>query len=1341
MSSFELRDELEEIKSIKKYKINNEHDVSSMDQHEVDDILSRAVDAISQDFANVTDDETLDIYRSVLKGIMTSPQNIPPVFMTKILDSLASAFTAAVEDTTRYVDNFGPEELRERRQILETYAFLLHWFVMGADKYKGVAGAADGVSVVPKPRRGRGGKAAAAGRAKKGAEWSWVEQIEPTLELIVKALKIRSQRIWTTTADRETFLDPLMSPVYRVMENEAYMKFETIRANIFQAICLAVKHHNHSKAAQAKFKQLLGYSEGPADYIADLLAVLVNEYEQIAIGEEFLRMVAKSYQMRNAIVEIFGLLIRDQLQTAVDFKEVTPTVDPLYTALLQRTRDISSYVRSRAFQVIAKVIDVPQNGAFRNQRIKMALKANAALMDKTATVRKYALICLQKLIQTHTFATVKDGKEFTDLPKEAFAEQYEQFCADEKQHKAALKALAAPNEPPQGAPPKENEAEASQTPKKKKKSRKSRAEDDESMEVDGEGAEGEEAEDEEDVDDAADSIVSADGEPKPKAEEEPEVDISTLDLSGLNDAQQVRANHEIEKIEIAQKYKKYYGEALQFIGVVEYAMETACDLLGSKNKAEVLEAIELFRVAYMYKMSTAEIGMRRMIHLIWQKDNNAPPTTTGEEVVSTKGVRARLIDTYDSIYLTPQQQVEPHRRAKEVAKQLIVLTYSMSLAELTSLEELLRQMTDEGKVESEVIETLWLVYEDKRPLPAVQRRGAIILLGMFALSKPSIVRDKQSILLEIGLGKHGKADLQLAKYTCIALQRMTGFKKKVKGSLEDNRQRYAMSNPVFRRLIDVIETPTHDRAWFAFAEQAINAVYALAEKPEVVVERVIRDLTRRAFTSAPAADLGGSAPPPQPEQEKPQEEKDPDAMETDDEGTPTPTGEDRAATPQPQAAPGPSQPSAIPGGDAGDAFGLSQMFFVVGHVAMKHIVHLELIEREMKRKKQEQEMAAKQGASQAEKEDEIEQVAGNAEDDIGEHIKVVREEELLFGDRSLLRVYGPLLVYVCGSPQIYKDATLRAAATLSFAKFLCISGKFCEQHHMLLFKILETSRDPNIRANIVIGIGDLAVSFATIIDERLNALYMGLSADDLIVKKNTLMVLTHLILNGMIKVKGQLAEMAKCIEDGEQRVSDLAKLFFNELSTKDNAIYNNLPDMISHLSFGRFAVSEEVFQNTMRYIFTFVEKERQAESIIEKLCQHFKLAPDARRWRDIAFCLSLLPFRSEKSLKKLIEGLPHYKDKLHDEGVYSRFVEILAKAKLAKKNEQEITDFEKILDDNKQKGEEGQEFEKQVEKNKSKAKKRATTKEKAATTAPAKRATRTRKKTAAADDDDMFEDN
>jgi len=103
-------------------------------------------------------------------------------------------------------------------------------------------------------------------------------------------------------------------------------------------------------------------------------------------------------------------------------------------------------------------------------------------------------------------------------------------------------------------------------------------------------------------------------------------------------------------------------------------------------------------------------------------------------------------------------------------------------------------------------------------------------------------------------------------------------------------------------------------------------------------------------------------------------------------------------------------------------------------------------------------------------------------------------------------------------------------------------------------------------------------------------LYQGLSDTSASVKKNTLMVLTHLILNGMIKVKGQLGEMAKCLEDPDPRISDLAKLFFKELSTKDNALYNNLQDVISHLSVGKFKVDEESFEKTMRFIFTFIEK-------------------------------------------------------------------------------------------------------------------------------------------------------
>jgi len=63
-----------------------------------------------------------------------------------------------------------------------------------------------------------------------------------------------------------------------------------------------------------------------------------------------------------------------------------------------------------------------------------------------------------------------------------------------------------------------------------------------------------------------------------------------------------------------------------------------------------------------------------------------------------------------------------------------------------------------------------------------------------------------------------------------------------------------------------------------------------------------------------------------------------------------------------------------------------------------------------------------------------------------------------------------------------------------------------------------------------------------LIDENIGYLYQRLKDESLSVRKNTLMVLSHLILNGMIKVKGQIFEIAKCIQDPNVSISDLAKV-------------------------------------------------------------------------------------------------------------------------------------------------------------------------------------------------------
>lgn len=67
------------------------------------------------------------------------------------------------------------------------------------------------------------------------------------------------------------------------------------------------------------------------------------------------------------------------------------------------------------------------------------------------------------------------------------------------------------------------------------------------------------------------------------------------------------------------------------------------------------------------------------------------------------------------------------------------------------------------------------------------------------------------------------------------------------------------------------------------------------------------------------------------------------------------------------------------------------------------------------------------------------------------------------------------------------------------------------------------------------------------------------------VRKNTLMVLTHLILNDMVKVKGQISEMATCLEDKDSRICSLAKLFFLELSKKVKQSDNFGHKVIMHI--------------------------------------------------------------------------------------------------------------------------------------------------------------------------------
>ncbi|MBW0471967.1 hypothetical protein O181_011682 [Austropuccinia psidii MF-1] len=1048
---------------------------------------------------------------------------------------------------------------------------------------------------------------------------------------------------------------------------------------------------------------------------------------------------SENYVMRICLLEVFGKLIdalsqdedqqvsnppeprtaalnledHDELEHSPSVpkdKEKEPHVvklDGFFHLLFERFCDSNTFVRLKVVNIFEDIVKLPV--PFPKHRLRLAATAVRSLEDKSSQVRKHCITVLSKLIETHPYGVMHGGelgieewqarydtieKELSvfDLPANQVDEEIRKIMQDDASDAQTNGEENESNSQDSGdSTIRDNEIPTPQCDDTKEKMTDSQ------------------------------SLNSPSGKPGKKSRPtKTDMDAAAVD-------QQTALSHCDNNVLMKLRLtKKYYSDAIQFIQILQSAIPLIEKLLASKVKSEVLEAIYFFKTAWIYKINGAQSGIKRMLHLVWStenstveesnKDTGAGPEDGPKEVKEVKGVRFALLDCYQELYFAPLPReagetvsAYANRNITRIARNMIELTYHATLAELTSLEELMGVLMDRGYVHEDVIYKLWEVYSTSKDISKQQRRGAIIILGMLAAPRPNVVADNLDKLIVIGLGPIGKGDLVLAKYSCIALSRIGGSAKKVKGSLIDRNVRLPMDNPVFLKLADIIQTPNKDKGWFAMAEQALNTIYVLGDQPDPLCSEVLKTMALKVFQGPSEQSVL------------------PDMMEIDGQtiattnvdSTEFQTGNQDIAEERPlsSGAQVPDHQNTVRSTHSTssssvftNSFALSQVIFLAGHIAVKHLVYLELVEREFKRRKAEtDELKKKQKPQKTDHTDkdrevegeELDQVAGNVEDDIGDIIAHARERELLFGQRSLLGVFAPMSVQICGLPAVYKNETLQTAAALSLGKFMCVSAEFCEKHLMLLFKILETSKNPAVRSNIIIALGDIAVSFATIMDQHSDGLYKGLADNDLEVKKNTLMVLTHLILNGMIKVKGQLGEIAKCINDPDTRLSDLAQLFFDELSKKDhNAIYNNLPDMISHLSVGKHAVDAPLFQSVMNNIFKHLKKDKQSESIVEKLCQRFRLVSETRQWQDIAYCLSLLQFKSEKSLKKLVDGLPFYQDKLYDAEVFKCFEDILAKVKANKwaKEHADLIEFEKALRAQKEKGEEDMMMENKVQK-------------------------------------------
>lgn len=133
------------------------------------------------------------------------------------------------------------------------------------------------------------------------------------------------------------------------------------------------------------------------------------------------------------------------------------------------------------------------------------------------------------------------------------------------------------------------------------------------MDVDGEEGVGEDedAGGDTEEDEPAEMSVDEDGEDeegRPRKAQKLKPRKSQINVEAITQEQEVLAHLERSEFLKMKLKKKYCKEAINFIHQMEMATEVIVKLLGSKNKAEVLEAIEFFKTAHEYQLGGAQVS-------------------------------------------------------------------------------------------------------------------------------------------------------------------------------------------------------------------------------------------------------------------------------------------------------------------------------------------------------------------------------------------------------------------------------------------------------------------------------------------------------------------------------------------------------------------------------------------------------------------------------------------------------------------------------------------------------------------------------------------------------------
>uniref|UniRef100_A0A8D0HHA0 Condensin complex subunit 1 n=1 Tax=Sphenodon punctatus TaxID=8508 RepID=A0A8D0HHA0_SPHPU len=1114
----------------------------------------------------------------------------------------------------------------------------------------------------------------------KGTSFLWEEERQPLIQLLTQLLQLDLHRLWNHVVEEE-FVGLVTGSCYRILENPtiSHQKNRATREAVMHLLAVALTRYDHMLSATLKITQMLQHFEHVPPVFVEAVSLWTQEYGMKSVVGELLREIGQkspqelardasgakgyavflaelaeripavvlsnmsvllhhlggeSYAMRNAILAAMAEMLL-QVLNGEELEEASRcTRDQFLNTLQAHGCDVHSLVRSRVLQLFTRIVQSKALPLMRFQAV-MSL-AVGRLQDKTVTVVKNAIQLLAAFLFNNPFSCKLSCADLAEALKKEMQKLQEMrnkhrvtaavvICAEEEweamqpELKATLQRLLHPQQREEI-----EELEVSDTAQEVADCiiqllRKSNYKDaihlaQEAMRcfqgmepfTSSSGTEGDE---EATILRILQALYTGS-----QVEGNVHEPLSGTDVAGGDD--QTLEEQPPPELVKQEMLVQYLQDAYSFSGKITEALGMVSRMMYENSVSVVQEAIEFFVTVSQFGVPQALLGVRRMLPLIWSKE---------------PGIREAVLNAYRRLYLSPSGDSE-RARAQSLVHSLTLLMVDASLGTIQCLGEIISEFMQKDEIKASTVQLLWELFTEKSQCSTLKRRAALMLLGMMARGKPEIVGSNLEVLVTVGLDEKVHEDYRLAQEVCNAISKIASGQKPVLGKSHIP-FRLPQTHSLFERLSEAVCAgfARSSALWVPFTETAVTLIYQLAEGPEEICAQILQRCSQQALEML----------------------HDPKGVEA-----------------EPDAS-----PSSIPDGSSTlPTLILTHLISLMGNVVLQQLSHLELsVSTELRRRRvlgEEQETKEQAASNNKDKnvkssgnettmEEDLGLVGASADDTEAELIRNICETELLDGDQ-LLSAFIPLVLKICNNPGVYSDPALSAAAALALGKLCMVSTKFCDSHLRLLFTMMEKSTFPSVRSNLMIAAGDLAIRFPNLVEPWTPHLYARLRDPCQRVRQTALLVMTHLILKDMVKVKGQVSEMAALLIDPEEEIVGLARNFFSELSNKDNAVYNLLPDIISRLSDPDCGVEEQPFRTIMKQLFSYITKDKQTESLVEKLCQRFRTARTERQYRDLAYCLTLLSL-SERGLRKMQDNFDCFADKLHDEAIYSCFQAVLAR--------------------------------------------------------------------------------